>query len=127
MIGYVTLGTNNIEKALAFYDALFGDMGAKRVLQIEPSFYLYGQKGGTTRVAIVLPYDKKPHAPGNGQMLAMPCDSHEQVGALHAKVLKLGGTDEGAPGDRGGNFYAAYCRDLDGNKLCFFNTGKPAA
>ncbi len=123
MLGYATLGSNNIEKALEFYDALLGELGAKRVMALEPRFYLYGKKGGTTMLAVVQPYNNEPATVGNGNMLALPCESHEQVQAMHAKALELGGTDEGAPGDRGGSFYGAYFRDLDGNKLCFFKTG----
>ncbi len=126
MLGYATLGSNNMEKALEFYDALFGAMGARRVLSMEPTFYLYGRKGGDTRVAIVKPYNGEAQTAGNGNMLALPCESQDQVQVLYNKAIELGGSDEGAPGDRGQGFYGAYFRDLDGNKICFFNVTRHA-
>ena len=71
-------------------------------------------------LAICIPYNEEPQAPGNGNMVAIPAASEEQVGQLHARALELGGADEGAPGTRVPTFYGAYVRDLDGNKLCFF-------
>ena len=71
-------------------------------------------------VSIIKPFDKQPATPGNGTMVAIAMKSPDRVDAFHAKALELGGTDEGAPGPRGGSFYAAYFRDLDGNKLNAF-------
>ena len=67
--------------------------------------------------------DGKPATVGNGMMVALAASSKEQVDAIYKKALELGGTDEGKPGPRGGNFYAAYFRDLDGNKLNAFFMG----
>jgi catechol 2,3-dioxygenase-like lactoylglutathione lyase family enzyme len=128
MIGYVTVGTNDLERARAFYDALLGELGARRVMQFdENGFTLYGTGGRAPGLAVTRPYDGEAAQPGNGTMPALVVDSREKVDRLHAKALALGGSDEGAPGlrtpegDRA--FYGAYFRDLDGNKLCFFCIG----
>ena len=124
MIGYAMLGTNDMPRALAFYDGLMAALGADRVYGTD-RFQLYG--AGAPSLGICLPYDGQAAAPGNGTMIALSATSHEAVNSTHAKALSLGGTDEGAPGYRGGEdsgFYASYFRDLDGNKLCIFKSGK---
>jgi predicted lactoylglutathione lyase len=121
MIGYVTLGTNDIERAARFYDALLGEMGAKRTMDFG-TFILWGAGRGPS-VAVTLPYDKKPATIGNGMMVALAAGSKEKVDALYQKAMALGASDEGKPGPRADNFYAAYFRDLDGNKLNFFHFG----
>lgn len=131
MIGYVTLGANDLERALAFYDALLADLGAKRLMQLpQTGFTLYGTGFGRPGLAITRPYDGGPATVGNGNMVSLVVDSREKVDALHAKALALGGTSEGEPGLRTPEgpraFYGAYFRDLDGNKLCAFCIG-PAA
>jgi catechol 2,3-dioxygenase-like lactoylglutathione lyase family enzyme len=118
MIGYACVGTNDWKRGLAFYDALLGAMGAKRVMDY-PTFVVWKKPGGGAGVALVQPYDKKPAAPGNGTMLAFEVGSPAEVDSLYRKALELGGTDEGPPGDRGDGYYGAYFRDLDGNKLNF--------
>ncbi|MDP8912016.1 MAG: VOC family protein [Pseudomonadota bacterium] len=128
MIGYVTLGTDDLERARAFYDALLGEIGAKRLMELEPSgFTLYGTRFGQPGLAVTRPYNGEPASPGNGNMVALVLDSRAQVDALHARALALGGSDEGAPGLRGPEgpraFYGAYFRDPDGNKLCAFRIG----
>jgi catechol 2,3-dioxygenase-like lactoylglutathione lyase family enzyme len=128
MIGYATLGTNDLDKARAFYDALLGEIGARRVMQFpENGFTLYGTGGRRPGLAITRPYNGEEARPGNGNMVALAMDSRAKVDNLHAKALELGGSDEGAPGLRspeGENaFYGAYFRDLDGNKLCAFCIG----
>ena len=122
MVGYTTLGTNQWQDSLAFYDALLGEIGAKRLMDI-PKFVLYGTAIDKGCVAIVEPFDQAPARVGNGTMVALQCESHDDVKKLYAKALELGGSDEGKPGDRGGSFYAAYFRDLDGNKLAAFKLG----
>jgi len=122
MVGYVTLGTNDPDKAYAFYDALLGSIGIERLMQIE-SFVLWGRSLEEAGLAFTRPYDGKSASAGNGVMVALRADSKAQVDALHAKALELGGTDEGAPGQRGDGFYAAYFRDLEGNKLNAFFLG----
>ena len=121
MIGYTTIGTNDLGKALAFYDALLADLGGKRVMDTRNG-HLYGFAQGPF-FGVTKPFDGNVQASGNGNMIAFSCANRDKVGELHAKALSLGGSDEGAPGDRGGGRYAAYFRDLDGNKLCAFTMG----
>lgn len=119
MIGYVTLGTNDLARAAEFYDALLAVVGGKRYIENER---LVAWSGGmnTPGIGVIKPFDGKPATIGNGMMVALVVDSREKVDALHSRALQLGGADEGAPGVRFGDFYAAYFRDLDGNKLNAF-------
>lgn len=119
MIGYVTLGTNNMEKAAGFYDALFGSIGAERIMEMD-SFIAWGTSMQAPGLSIAKPFDGNPATVGNGVMIAISMDSPDKVDAFHAKALELGGADEGASGPRGDTFYAGYFRDLDGNKLNAF-------
>ncbi len=119
MIGYVTLGTNKMDEAAEFYDALLGTLGASRMLESE-TFIAWSAGTGSPAISIIKPQDGNAATVGNGVMVAIAVDSSEKVDALHAKALELGGTDEGAPGSRMDNFYAGYFRDLDGNKLNAF-------
>lgn len=127
MIGYVTIGTNDIDKARAYYDALFGSIGGKRLMEFEQGFTLYGTGWGQPGVAVTPPYNGEPAFAGNGNMVAIVLDSRDKVDAFHAKALELGGSDEGPPGLRGpeGNraFYGGYFRDPEGNKFCAFRMG----
>lgn len=122
MIGYVTLGTNKYDEAAAFYDALLGTLGAKRMME-EDNFIAWSTGPGSPAISIIKPADGKDACIGNGVMVAITVDSKEKVDALHAKALELGGSDEGAPGARSDTFYAGYFRDLDGNKLNAFFIG----
>jgi predicted lactoylglutathione lyase len=122
MIGYVTLGTNDLQRAAGFYDALLAELGAKRAMEME-TFIAWATAPNTPMLAVIKPFDGKPATVGNGVMVAIMVDSKEKVNALHAKALALGGRDEGAPGARGDGFYAGYFRDLDGNKLNAFFLG----
>jgi predicted lactoylglutathione lyase len=120
MIGYVTLGSNDLKRAAVFYDALLSELGAKRFMETE-SFIAWAVRPDLPGLSVTKPFDGKPASVGNGAMVALAANSKEKVDALHRKALQLGGTDEGAPGPRGEGFYAGYFRDLDGNKLnCFF-------
>lgn len=128
MIGYVTLGTNDLDKARAYYDALLGELGAKRLMEMEENgFTLYGIDMTTPSIAITKPDNGKAAQPGNGNMIALQMQKREQVDSLYKKGIELGGSDEGAPGVRGDEgpmaFYAAYFRDPEGNKLCAFRLG----
>jgi predicted lactoylglutathione lyase len=122
MIGYVTLGTNDIARAARFYDALLAELGAKRTMEAE-SFIAWGTAADAPMVSVIKPFDGKPATVGNGVMVALAAGSKAQVDAVHRKALELGGQDEGAPGPRGDGFYAGYFRDLDGNKLNAFFMG----
>ena len=119
MIGYVTLGTNDLEKAVAFYDQLFAVIDTGRIME-EDTFVAWGTGMDAPGISVTKPFDGNPATVGNGVMVAIAVKTPEQVHALHARALELGGSDEGAPGPRVANFYAAYFRDLDGNKLNAF-------
>ncbi|MEL6448554.1 MAG: VOC family protein [Pseudomonadota bacterium] len=121
MIGYVTLGTNDIERAGAFYDALLAEIGAGRGMS-DDTFIAWGTSPTSPAVSVIKPHDGNTATVGNGTMVALVVNNTDLVHTVHAKALELGGADEGAPGPRGtGGFYAGYFRDLDGNKLCVFN------
>lgn len=119
MIGYVTLGTNDVAKASAFYDALLGEIGAGRFMESD-DFVAWATAPGAPGISVIKPHDGKPANVGNGVMVAISCDKPEAVDHLYAKAIELGGTDAGPAGPRGDKFYAGYFRDLDGNKLNFF-------
>lgn len=122
MIGYVTVGTNDLARAARFYDALAAEMGTGRMMDFE-TFIAWGTPGGAAGIAATKPFDGQPATVGNGVMVALEARDAEQVDRLHAIALANGGTDEGAPGPRGEGFYAAYFRDPDGNKLNAFVMG----
>jgi len=119
MIGYVTLGTNDLPRAAAFYDELLAVLGGKRFME-EDTFIAWASDPDKPGIAATKPFNGEPATPGNGTMVALGVDSRELVHAVHAKALELGGKDEGAAGPRGDQFYAGYFRDLDGNKLAVF-------
>ena len=128
MIGYVTIGTDDLDRARDFYDALLGELGASRLLQLpedEGGFTLYGTDWAKPALALTRPFDGRRQEPGNGNMVAFVFDERAKVDAFHARALELGGSDEGAPGLRGDpamNFYAGYVRDPEGHKLAAFCT-----
>ena len=122
MIGYVTLGTNDLARAAAFYDALAAEMGVGRMMQGD-KFIAWGKMGGAPGIGVTLPFDGQPATAGNGVMVALDASDRAQVDRIYELALSAGGTDEGAPGERGGGFYAAYFRDPDGNKLNAFVMG----
>ena len=121
MIGYVTLGTNDLKRGAKFYDALLAELGATRFME-EDSFIAWAVKPDQPSVAISKPFDGKVATIGNGVMVALAVENTAKVDALYAKAIELGATDEGPAGPRGEGFYAGYFRDLDGNKLNFFCT-----
>ena len=122
MIGYVTLGTNDLPRATRFYDQLAAVMGAKRGWESEK--YVGWTTGPKAPMLLLIkPHDGKSASVGNGTMVALAADSKEQVAQIHRKALELGAKDEGAVGPRGEDFYGGYFRDLDGNKLCAFYLG----
>lgn len=125
MIGYVTLGTNDLPRAAKFYDAIAAEMGVGRMMDFE-TFIAWGEMGGGAGIAATKPFDGQDASTGNGTMVAFEAKSREQVDRLHQIALAHGGSDEGAPGPRGEPdengmvFYAGYFRDPDGNKLNAF-------
>ena len=122
MIGYVTLGTNDLERAGRFYDALLAEIDAARMME-DDTFIAWAVSPQQPALSVIKPFNKQPAVAGNGNMTALLMASKEKVDAMHSKALALGGKDEGAPGARNDNFYAAYFRDLDDNKLCVFMMG----
>lgn len=125
MIGYALVGTNQLEKALAFYDALLGPLGAGSAMEHPNGGRVYAVSPDKPMFGVVQPYDGKPATIGNGTMISLLLDTREQVEEVHARALSLGGADEGAPGWRGpeGGFFGGYFRDLDGNKICVYRFG----
>ena len=119
MIGYVTLGTNELGRAAKFYDELFGSIGASRMMESD-TFIAWSTQPSAPAVSLIRPFDGNPATVGNGVMVAIAMDSRAKVDAFHAKALELGAADEGGPGIRFGDFYAGYFRDPDGNKLNAF-------
>lgn len=119
-IGYITLGTNDLGRAVAFYDQLFSGLGATHYIESERGVsWTFGP--GTTSVSIVKPHDGTPATVGNGVMVAIGVEDRDTVDGVHALALRLGACDEGLPGPRGdAGFYAGYFRDPDGNKLNVF-------
>jgi predicted lactoylglutathione lyase len=123
MIGYVTLGTRDLKKAAAFYDKIAAEMGLGRFLESD-TFISWGSEESGAGLGVTAPFDGKPMTVGNGVMVALAARDRAEVDRIYKLALSLGGTDEGAPGPRGeGGFYAAYFRDLDGNKLNAFVMG----
>ena len=124
MIGYITLGTADLEKAAAFYDALLGTIGATRFMEEPDYFIAWSKDEDQAALSVTKPFDQKPATVGNGVMVAMYFETPEQVNAFYDKAIELGATCEGKPGfrpqDATSGFYAGYFRDLDGNKLNAF-------
>jgi catechol 2,3-dioxygenase-like lactoylglutathione lyase family enzyme len=120
MIGYVTLGTNDLPRAAKFYDALLAEIGASRFMESD-RFIAWAVSPNAPSLGLTKPYNGQAATVGNGVMVALVMDAPAKVDRLYKKAMELGAKDEGPPGPRGDSgFYAAYFRDLDGNKLnCF--------
>ena len=116
MLAYATIGTNDLPRAAVFYDQLLSLVGAKRFMENE-QFIAWGSSQDGAGLGVTKPFDGQAATVGNGVMVALGADSRDTVDRLYAKALELGGSDEGRPGLRFEGFYAAYFRDLDGNKL----------
>ena len=119
MIGYVTLGTNDFERATQFYDQLLKEIGASRFMETE-AFVAWVTSPGKPALSVTKPFDGNAATVGNGVMVALAMGSTDQVDSFYKRAMELGATDEGAPGPRGDGFYAGYFRDPDGNKLNAF-------
>ncbi|KAE9630377.1 VOC family protein [Parasedimentitalea maritima] len=118
MIGYISVGTNDLARSSAYYDTILGMLGASRIMEMD-DFIVWGTKNGTTNFSVHVPENKAAATVGNGMMIALHAENPETVTAVHAKAIELGSEDCGAPGPRHGDsgFFAAYFRDPDGNKL----------
>jgi len=119
MIGYVTIGTNDLERGANFYDELLAEIGATRFMEKE-RFVAWSVAPGKPILVLTKPFDGNAATVGNGVMVALAAETPEQVDALYKKAIELGATDEGPSGPREDGFYAGYFRDLDGNKLNFY-------
>lgn len=122
MLGYVTVGTNDLARAAKFYDAIAAELGVGRMMEF-PTGIAWGAPGGGAGIGAMVPFDGNLATVGNGVMFALEAKDSAQVDRLYAIAMANGGSDEGAPGVRGGGFYAAYFRDPDGNKLNAFVMG----
>jgi predicted lactoylglutathione lyase len=118
LVGYVTLGSNDLARAGDFYDAIVEPIGARRIFET-PTSIVWSTPSGSD-LDLTKPHDGRPAAVGNGVMVALQCADKAQVDRIHEIAMSLGAKDEGGPGDRGSGFYAAYFRDPDGNKLNAF-------
>ena len=123
MIGYATIGSNDLERATQFYDQVMGALGGRRTFAMGDRMQFYGSKEVPGMVAVCKPYDEQPASAGNGSMFGLAAPSKEAVDAAHAAAIAAGGRCEGEPGQRTDNFYGAYFRDPDGNKICVFKMG----
>ncbi|MET0238380.1 MAG: VOC family protein [Sphingobium sp.] len=129
MIGYVILGTNDLVRAAAFYEALLAGGDDVRLLDTS-ALVAWGKDWDRPVLAVARPSDGEMATPGHGGLVALVQSSRAQVDAIHARAIALGATDDGAPATRGEegdqSYYAGYCRDLDGNRLCLFFVGAAA-
>jgi predicted lactoylglutathione lyase len=126
MIGYTMVGTNDLPRAIAFYDAVFKAVDVGQLMPMSRGM-AWGPNWTVPLFAVTTPNDEKPATAGNGTMIAVTLDTRAKVDALYAAAIAAGGADEGAPGVRGDEgpqaFYGAYFRDLDGNKICAYRMG----
>mgnify|MGYP001819642777 CR=1 FL=1 len=124
MIGYVTLGTNDMDRAVAFYDSLLAEIGAGRFMETD-SFVAWATAMDQPALSVTRPFDGEPASAGNGTMIALAVDSDDMVDRVYSKAIELGATCEGPAGQRMDGFYAGYFRDPDGNKLNVFHMEMP--
>jgi catechol 2,3-dioxygenase-like lactoylglutathione lyase family enzyme len=122
MLGYVTLGTNDLTRAAKFYDAIAAEMGVGRMMESD-TFVAWGAPSGGAGIGLTKPFDGKPATVGNGVMAALECKDTEQVDRIYNLAISMGSTCEGPPGQRSSGFCAGYFRDPDGNKLNAFFMG----
>ncbi len=121
LVGYVMVGTNDLDRAVAFYDAVLGQLGATRYIETERGISWSTDPGVETSFSVILPFDRTPATVGNGSMVALGVSDRPTVDKVYQKAIERGALDDGKPGPRGDSgFYAAYFRDLDGNKLNVF-------
>ncbi|WP_286263718.1 VOC family protein [Thalassotalea atypica] len=121
MISHTTLGTNNLEKAALFYVDIIAAMGGTQIYKSD-SVIFWEFEGGSSKLALTVPFDGQPATHGNGTMVAFTLPNIDKVNEIYSMALKLGASSEGEPGERnGGAYYGAYFRDLDGNKIAIFH------
>jgi catechol 2,3-dioxygenase-like lactoylglutathione lyase family enzyme len=120
MFSHMTIGTNNLEKARDFYDRVLATLGYKRVFNVEGKAHGWGTQG--PEFIVLKPANGEPATVGNGLTIGFAAPSRAAVQEFHKTALSLGAKDEGAPGPRAlsPTAYAAYVRDMDGNKICTY-------
>ena len=122
MFSHLTIGTRDLARATAFYDAVLAPLGIERLPVKYAAWASWQRPGEAQRLWVGLPFNKMPAHPGNGWMAAFSAFSKKAVDEAYAAAISAGAEDEGAPGLRpnfGPNYYGAYVRDLDGNKIHF--------
>lgn len=122
-VSYITVGSNKLEEAKAFYDALLGSIGMKPFHEHSSGGRLYSAGKDSGLFGVLGAYNGEPATVGNGQLSGLSFDTPAEIDAFHAKALELGATNDGDPGERAPGVYFAYFRDLDGNKLCGYKFG----
>ena len=123
MIGYVTIGVSDMERAKIFYSELLSDLGASLLMDVERIAFI-GKSMAEPMIAVCIPYDEQENHSGNGTMVAISAGTKEVVDQLYAKAIELGATCDGEPGQRIPDmFYGAYVRDADNNKIAFYVFG----
>lgn len=124
MFSHTTLGTNDLDRAEDFYDAIMPVLGGEKFFRTDRAvFWSFGDQ---FKLALSLPFDGNEASVGNGAMVAFSLESRQAVDHLHARALQLGGSDEGGPGFRNqGIYYGAYFRDPDGNKIAIYVLSEP--
>ena len=126
MFSHVTLGTHDLPRAIAFYDAVLAPLGIERVVSQYPNWAAWQRRGEPEKLWVGRPFNGLPASWGNGCMTAFTALSRTAVDAAYAAAIAAGGLDEGAPGLRvhyAPDYYGAYVRDPDGNKLHFVRRG----
>jgi catechol 2,3-dioxygenase-like lactoylglutathione lyase family enzyme len=119
MLGYVTVGTSDFDRAREFYDSLIAEIGGNRIFE-SPTGQFYGFAEGTV-FGVLRPHDGKPASSGNGTMFAFKVSSPTDVDRIYETAIRLGAVDDGKPGPRGERgFYGSYFRDSDRNKICVY-------
>ena len=119
MIGYVTVGTNDLPRALEFYEKLLSSIGATRIFESEQGV-AWSNGPMSPGFGVMKPFNEQPASYGNGTMIALVMESKEKVDEFYKTAISLGAADDGAPGQRSDTFYAAYFRDFDNNKIAAF-------
>ena len=128
MLHHVSIGVADVARAAQFYDRVLQELGYKRVFEVLPYGIGYGDKQPAFWVQ--LPHDQQTASVGNGVHVAFNATSEATIRAFHRAALEAGGTDDGAPGPRpdyGPDYFGAFVRDLDGNKIEAVLVRLPAA
>ena len=119
MIGYITIGSNDLSASSVFYDELLKTLGSERAYTLK-NMIAYGFGPQRPMLVITVPNDGQPATHGNGTMIALMARDEGHVDVIHALAVRLGAQNEGTPSSHEGQFYGGYFKDMDGNKLCIF-------